>query len=122
MLHGLVTHDRDPLFTSEFLKLVRGTGVLSVKLSARSPNLNAYAERFVRTIKESCLERLTLFGEVSVRRAATEFIVHCHRERNQQSLGNKLICPEPKLVHEGGKVERRERLGGPLNHYYRTAA
>ena len=56
-------HDRDPLFTSEFLKLVRGTGVMSVKLPARSPNLNAYADRFVRTIKESCLERLILFGE-----------------------------------------------------------
>ena len=56
-------HDRDPLFTSEFLKLVRGTGVMSVKLPARSPNLNAYADRFVRTIKESCLERLILFGK-----------------------------------------------------------
>jgi len=51
-------HDRDPLFTSEFLEMLRATGVASVKLPARSPNLNAYAERFVRTIKESCLERL----------------------------------------------------------------
>src|SRR3954452_5843772 len=65
-------HDRDPLFTSEFLKVVGESGVESVKLPARSPNLNAYAERFVRTIKESCLERLILFGEGSVRRAATE--------------------------------------------------
>jgi len=69
-------HDRDPLFTSEFLKVIGASGAASVKLPARSPNLNAYAERFVRTIKESCLERLILFGEGSVRRAASEFIVH----------------------------------------------
>src|SRR3954451_18402294 len=115
-------HDRDPLFTSEFLKVVGESGVESVKLPARSPNLNAYAERFVRTIKESCLERLILFGEGSVRRAASAFTVHYHRERNHQGLDNKLICPDPKLVREGGEVKRSERLGGLLNYYYRTAA
>ena len=115
-------HDRDPLFTDEFLKVLGETGVASVKLPARSPNLNAYAERFVRTIKESCLERLILFGEGSVRRAAGEFIVHYHGERNHQGLDNKLICPDPRLVREGGEVQRSERLGGLLNYYYRTAA
>jgi transposase InsO family protein len=114
--------DRDPLFTSEFLQALRESGVVSVKIPARSPNLNAYAERFVRTIKESCLERLILFGEGSVRRAASEFTVHYHRERNHQGLDNQLICPDPKLVREGGDVKRRERLGGLLNYYYRTAA
>ena len=83
-------HDRDPLFTSEFLQALRENGVVSVKLPARSPNLNAYAERFVRTIKESCLERLILFGEGSVRRAASEFTVHYHRERNHQ--GSEAGC------------------------------
>ena len=115
-------HDRDPLFTDEFLKMLGETGVASVKLPARSPNLNAYAERFVRTIKESCLERLILFGEGSVRRAAADFIVHYHGERNHQGLNNKLIRPDPTLVGEGGEVKRRERLGGLLNYYYRTAA
>jgi transposase InsO family protein len=115
-------HDRDPLFTSEFLQLVGETGVVSLKLPARSPNLNAYAERFVRTIKESCLERLILFGEGSVRRAVAEFTVHYHRERNHQGVDNKLICPDPKLVREGGEVKRLERLGGLLNYYYRNAA
>ena len=94
----------------------------SVKLPARSPNWNAYAERFVRTIRESCLERLILFGESSVRRAAAEFPVHYHRERNPQGLFNKLICPDPTSLLEGGEVKRRERLGGLLNYYYRTAA
>ena len=60
-------HDRDPLFTAEFLSLLGEAGVASVKLPPRSPNLNAYAERFVRTIKESCLEQMILFGESSVR-------------------------------------------------------
>ena len=62
-------HDRDPLFTAEFQQLPASVGVKSVKLPRQSPNLNAYAERFVRTIKESCLERLVLFGERSLRSA-----------------------------------------------------
>jgi len=115
-------HDRDPLFTVEFLGMLADVGVKSVRLPPRSPNLNAYAERFVRTIKESCLERLILFGESSVRRAAAEFTVHYHRERNHQGLNNKLICPDLKSVLEGGEVKRRERLGGLLKYYYRTAA
>jgi transposase InsO family protein len=115
-------HDRDPRFTSEFLRLVGETGVASVKLPPRSPNLNAHAERFVRTIKESCLERLILFGESSVRRAAAEFSAHYHGERNHQGLENKLIFPDPAHVGARGKVQQRKRLGGLLNYYYRTAA
>jgi putative transposase len=63
-------HDRDPLFTAEFQGILAGVGVTSVKLPPQSPNLNAYAERFVRSVKESCLERLILFGENSLRTAA----------------------------------------------------
>lgn len=59
------------MFTGEFLSMLKESGVASVKLPVRSPNLNAYAERFVRTIKESCLERLILFGESSIRRAVS---------------------------------------------------
>ena len=62
-------HDRDPLFTAEFLGMLATAGVDGVKLPPRSPNLNAYAERFVRTIKESCLDRMILFGEGSLRKA-----------------------------------------------------
>ena len=115
-------HDRDPLFTAEFLNTLGEAGITSIKLPPRSPNLNAHAERFVRTIKESCLDRLILFGEGSVRRAASQFIAHYHRERNHQGLDNKLICPEPRVVCEASVVNRRERLGGLLNYYYRPAA
>ena len=92
-------HDRDPLFTEEFSKIIRASGVKSVKLPPSSPNLNAHAERFVRTIKESCLERLILFGEGSLRKAIREFIVHYHPERNHQGLGNRLIVEqEPRAT------------------------
>jgi len=79
-------HDRDPLFTAEFLELIATTGVKSVKLPPRSPNLNAHAERFVRTVKESCLDQMILFGEGSLRRALREFSAHYHLERNHQGL------------------------------------
>ena len=109
-------HDRDPLFTHEFL------GVESVKLPARSPNLNAHAERFVRSIKESCLERLILFGESSLRAAIQNFVAHYHYERNHQGLANKIICPQAHHFGRDGEVHRHERLGGMLNYYYRDAA
>jgi len=80
-------HDRDPLFTAEFLEILKATGVQSVKLPPRSPNLNAHAERFVRTIKESCLERMILFDEGSVRKAIHEFVLHGDRGVSQRSCG-----------------------------------
>jgi putative transposase len=115
-------HDRDPLFTAEFLETLGTSGVQSVKLPPRSPNLNAHAERFVRTIKESCLERLILFGEGSLRKAIHEFVEHYHRERNHQGLGNRLIIEDESSVGNGGPIQCRQRLGGMLNYYYRQAA
>jgi len=88
-------HDRDPLFTTEFLDMLAAVGVKSVKLPPRSPNLNAHAERFVRTIKESCLERMILFGEESLRKAIHNFVAHYHTECNHQGLANRLISPQP---------------------------
>src|SRR4051794_821374 len=67
-------HDRDPLFTEEFLCTLKDAGVKAVRLPPRSPNLNAYAERFVRSIKQSCLERLIFFGDSSLRTAVQNFI------------------------------------------------
>ena len=69
-------HDRDPLLTGEFLDTMASVGVESVKLPPRSPNLNAYAERFVRSIKESCLDRMIFFGEGSLRKGIYEFVLH----------------------------------------------
>ena len=115
-------HDRDPLFTAEFLRMLDDLGVRSVKLPPRSPNLNAHAERFVRSIKESCLERMIFFGEDALRRGICEFVLHYHRERNHQGLGNRLILPDERQTGHHATVLRRERLGGMLNYYYRAAA
>src|SRR6266478_1429822 len=91
-------------------------------LPPRSPNLNAHAERFVRTIKESCLERMILFGEESLRTATHNFVAHYHTERHHQGLANRLISPEAAHLGNAGVVKRRQRLGGMLNYYYRAAA
>jgi putative transposase len=114
--------DRDPLFTAEFLSLIAGVGVESVKLPPRSPNRNAHTERFVRTIKESCLERLILFGEGALCKAVREFVVHDHTERNHHGLGNRIIHPRPSDFRGTRKIERQQRLGGMLHCYCRPAA
>ena len=115
-------HDRDPLFTAEFLRTLEAAGVKSVKLPPRSPNLNPHAERFVRSIKESCLDRMIFFGEASLRTAVQNFVDHYHSERNHQGLANRIICPEAGHLGASGAIQRRQRLGGMLNYYYRDAA
>src|SRR5215471_8925540 len=86
-----LVHDRDPLCTETFRDTLAAAGVETVRLPPKSPNLNAFAERFVRSMKESCLDRLILVGEASLRRAVREFVAHYHEERNHQGLGNVLI-------------------------------
>jgi transposase InsO family protein len=119
--HYLI-HDRDPLFTLGFRETLAAAGVEVVRLPPCSPNLNAHAEGFVRTIKESCLDRLILVGEASLRRSVAEFVEHYHRERNHQGLGNQLIEPLPASRTDDSHILTRERLGGLLKHYYRRAA
>ena len=113
-------HDRDPLFTSEFRMILRASGVRTAKLPAQSPDLNAHAERFVRSIKEECLSQIIPLGERHLRRAVAEYTEHYHSERNHQGLGNELIEQSP--VEADGEIACRERLGGVLKHYYRRAA
>jgi putative transposase len=87
-----------------------------VTLSRNCQSLNAHAERFVLTIKESCLERMVLFGEAPLRTAIHNFAVHYLTERNHQGLGNRIINPEPGHLGNSGGVQRRQRLGGMLNY------
>ncbi len=115
-------HDRDPLFSDAFRETVTAAGVQPVRLPPRSPNLNAYAERFVRTIKESCLNRLILVGEHSLRRAVGEFVAHYHHERNHQGRGNQLLFPTASAIRHHGRIACRPRLGGLLKYYHRPAA
>lgn len=114
--------DRDSKYTDQFRRLVREAGTEVIRLPPMSPNLNAYAERFVRSIKEECLNRVIFIGQASLRRAVCEFMAHYHAERNHQGLGNRLIRRHATAVDHNGIVQRRQRLGGMLNFYYRTAA
>ena len=95
-------------------------GIRVVLTPERAPNANAYAERFVPSIKEECLDRVIPLGERHFRRAITEFIEHYHLERNHQGLDNRLITGTP-AADAAGRVRQRSRLGGLLNYYERAA-
>jgi putative transposase len=138
-------HDRDGKYCPAFQRVIDDAGVQRVLLPPRSPDLNAYAERWVRSVKDEALSRLILFGERSLRYALTQYEAHYHTERPHQGKGNVVLMParaqEPvRKAHEGsplttsherggagslrGPVFIRccERLGGLLKYYYRDAA
>jgi transposase InsO family protein len=125
-LHGqrYLLHDSDTKFCPAFRTVLRSSGVRPVVLPPRSPNLNAFAERWVRSVKQECLSKLILFGEASLRRALTEYTKHYHAERNHQGKANKLLFPGQAAQRSGSRrhVRCEERLGGLLKYYRREAA
>jgi transposase InsO family protein len=118
----LLIIDRDSKYSAAFRSLLTDAGVEPVRLPARSPNLNAHAERFVRSIKDECLSRMIFFSERSLRKATREFAAHYHAERNHQGLDNRLIESGGRVESAIGRVTCRERLGGMLRFYHRAAA
>jgi putative transposase len=116
-------HDRDTKFCAAFQQLIDAAGVKRVPLPPRSPNLNAYAERWVRSVKEECLARCILFGEASLRHALAQYMAHFHHERNHQGKDNVLLFPVVSQDPERkGSIQCCERLGGLLKYYAREAA
>ncbi len=117
-------HDRDSKYCSSFRQVIEAGGVKTLTLPPRSPNLNAYAERWVRSVKEECLAKLILLGEDSLRRALRDYEAHYHEERNHQGKDNLLLFPlrTPERHGEPNTVRCRERLGGLLRYYERQAA
>ena len=115
-------HKRDTKYTRAFDAFLKDSGIEPVLLPPRSPNLNAYCERFVRSIKEEALEQMLMLGERFLYHVIRQYLAHYHTERNHQGLGNQLITPEPERSDQGGAVVRRDRLGGLLCYYYRDAA
>ena len=115
--------DRDTKFCGSFEAMLRCGGVEPIRRPPRSPNLNAFAERWVRSIKHECLSKLILFGELSLRRAVTEFLGHYHFERNHQGKENMLLFPAAALPtsHPNPVITCRARLGGLLNFYQHAA-
>jgi transposase InsO family protein len=114
-------HDRDPLFTRTFGAILRNADVDPVRLPVRSPNLNAYAERFVRSAKSECVGQVILLGERHLRRVVSDYVEHYHSERNHQGIGNRLIDRGDGGLGVAGPVECHERLGGILRYYARAA-
>ena len=117
-------HDRDQKFCREFRETLAAGGVKCLPLPARSPNLNAFAERWVRSVKEGCLSKLILFGEASLHRALGEYVKHFHAERNHQGKGNVILflTTDPAVPGRAGPVRCRGRLGGLLKYHHREAA
>jgi hypothetical protein len=105
-------HDRDTKFTRSFRDIIASGRVEPLMLPARSPNLNAYAERWVRSVKEECLSKVILFGERSLRRALSNYVDHFHAERNHQGKANVLLFPRVNDRQREGPVRCRERLAG----------
>jgi len=117
-----VLMDRDAKFSLAFQAILKSVDVEPVLLPAKSPNLNAHLERFHRSLKEECLDRMIFFGERMLRNAVDQFLEHYHRERNHQGLGNRILMPDAEAGRSVGDVQCRQRLGGLLRYYYRDAA
>jgi putative transposase len=116
-------HDRDGQFCPAFQQTIGAMGVKRVPWPARSPNLNAYAERWVRSVKDEVLSRLILFGERALWHALNEYVTHYHAERPHQGKGNVVLFPAVRQDDErAGPIRCHERLGGLLKYYDRQAA
>jgi putative transposase len=118
--HRVLICDRDAKWSAPVRERLGEAGICVVPTPYQAPNANAYAERFVRSIKEECLTRVIPFGERHLRRTIAEFIAHYHGERNHQGLDNELIDGAPP-VNGGHRIRCRQRLGGLLNYYARAA-
>jgi putative transposase len=112
--------DRDAIFSSRFKSTLEGTGIGILLTAYQAPNMNAYAERFVRSIKAECLDQMIFLGRESLVRAIAEYAEHYHDERSHQGIGNEIVSGVK--AQDEGVVETRERLGGLLKYYHRRAA
>ena len=121
MLDGPDPEDRDGQFCPAFIDTLEAVDVKPIKLPARSPNLNAHAEKWVQSVKKESLSKLILFGEASLRRVLAEYETHYHEERNHQGKGNVILFPSEGSAAEDGPVRCRERLGELLKYYHREA-
>ncbi len=116
-------HDRDAKFCSSWQEILDAAGVTPIKLPPRSPNLNAHAERWVRSVKEEALSQLILFGEGALRKVLQEYVTHYHHERPHQGKGNELLLPKPRKADwRTHPIRSHKRLGGLLKYYAREAA
>lgn len=112
-------HDRDPLFTKRFSKILEAVGITTIKISPKSPNMTPFAERFVRSIKSECLDKMIIFGESHLRHLTLSYCDYYHHRRPHQGLDNNMIEPLPQDAD--GKIVLEQQLGGLLKSYRRVA-
>ena len=117
-------HDRDSKYTDDFQMILKSSGIKCIKLPPKSPDLNAYAERFVRSIKSECLSKFIPLSKDFLEHIIKEYVEHYHHERNHQGedIGNELLFPEDISFEGDPVIKKKERLGGLLNYYYHDAA
>lgn len=119
-------HDRDSLFDAAFRAALAAAGITTKALPPGSPNLNAYCERFICSVRRECLRHVVVLGPEHLRAVLDDYVEHYHRERSHQGLGNRLIDGAPipaRAANDNGypPVRRRTRLGGVLSYYHREA-
>jgi len=111
-------HDRDRLYTKAFIDILQSAGIEHIKSMPMAPNFSPFVERFIRSIKSECLDRMLIFGEKHLRYCISQYILHYHEERAHQGLDNQIIEPPEQ---GGGEIVCQERLGGLLKFYRRAA-
>jgi len=135
---SIVMHDRDTKFTASFDRLLKSADLDVKKTAHCSPNTAAYVERFIQTLQQECLDYFIVFGPQHMDHLVSEMVTHYHQERPHQAKDNepliteaatvsrksgrrKKVAPPPDIV-AATDIACRQRLGGLLKHYYRTAA
>jgi transposase InsO family protein len=113
--------DRDAKFTEQFKRILEDDGVKPVDTAYQAPDRNAFAERWVQSVKRECLSKVILFGERHLRRVLAEFLEHYHRDRRHQGIGNQRITPREGEPPASVDVVADERLGGLLRSCRRVA-
>ena len=115
-------HDRDTKYSAKFDAIIRSAGIKPIKLPPRSPNLNAFSERWVKSVKSEILEKQVLFGKKSLQYVLREYVAHYHKERNHQGLDNTIPFPSDEVGNIQDNIRCNKRLGGLLKYYYRDVA
>jgi putative transposase len=115
-------HDRDTKYSAAFRAMIESAHIDALPLPARSPNLNAHAERWVRSVKAECLSKIIPFGERPLRRVMNDYLAHYHTERNHQGKNNVLLFRQITETRRDEPLRCRDRLGGLLQYYHRAAA
>ena len=119
---NILLMDRDAKFCKEFRDILSSGGLKSLRLPWRSPNLNAFAERWVRSIKTECLRSFIFFDEEMLRRVITSYIQHYNHERPHQGKDNQILLPQlPERTRHPSceaRLQSKSKLGGLLNFYY----